>query len=57
MMIFSERHRLPEGFVADVSVVDAIILLFAAFLQIDSLCGSVCIQVLSHTCDRVDGLS
>ena len=33
-MIFSERphfnHRLPEGFVADVSIVDAVILLFAA---------------------------
>ena len=26
------NHRLPEGFVADVSVVDAVILLFTAFL-------------------------
>ena len=26
------NHRLPEGFVADVSVVDAVILLFKAFL-------------------------
>ena len=35
MMIFSERpnfnHRLPEGLVANVSVVDAVILLFATF--------------------------
>ena len=34
-MIFSERshlnHRLPEGFVADVSVVDAVIFLFTTF--------------------------
>ena len=26
------NHRLPEGFVADVSVVDAVVLLFTAFL-------------------------
>ena len=42
------NHRLPEGLVADESVVDAVILLFAAF---------PCIQVLSHSCDRVAGPS
>ena len=35
-MICSERphlnHRFPEGFVTDVSVVDAVVLLFTAFL-------------------------
>ena len=52
------NHRLPEGLVADESVVDAVILLFAApLLQVDSPYGTLCIQVLSHTCDRVAGPS
>ena len=42
------NHRLPEGLVADESVVDVVIFLLAA---------SLCIKVLSHTCDRVAGPS
>ena len=35
------NHRLPEGFVADVSVVDAVILLFTTFL-----CKLICRKVI-----------
>ena len=52
------NHRLPEGLVADESVVDAVILLFCGIsVQVDSPYGTLCIQVLSHTCDRVAGPS
>ena len=52
------NHRLPEGLVADESVVDAVILLFCDIsLQVDSPHGILCIQVLFHTCDRVAGPS
>ena len=51
------NHRLPEGLVADESVVDAVILFCGISLQVDSPYGTLCIQVLSHTCDRVVGPS
>ena len=46
-------HRLPEELVADESVVDVGGISF----KVDLPYGTLCIQVLSHTCDRVAGPS
>ena len=51
-------HRFSEELVADESIVNVVIFLLATpSLQVDLPCGTLCIQVLSHTCDRVAGPS
>ena len=48
------NHRLPDGLVADETVVDAVTFLpTTPLFEVDLLYCTVCIQVLSHTCDRV----
>ena len=50
------NHRLPERFVADVSVVGAVILLFTTFLcKLIRRKVFFASKVLFHTCDRVAG--
>ena len=47
-------HCLSEGLVADVPVMDAIIIPFYGIsLQVDSPYGILCILELVHTCDHV----
>ena len=47
-------HCLPEGLVADVPVVDAIVFPFYGIsLQVDLPYGILCIPELFHTCDHV----
>ena len=50
-------HRFSEELVADESVVDVVIFLFATSFEVDLPCGTVCNQVPSRTCDRVVGPS
>ena len=51
-------HRLSEDLVADESVVDVVIFLLATpLLQLICCVGTLCIEVLSRTCDRVAGPS
>ena len=47
-------HCPPEGSIADVPVVDAVVPLFATFLcKLMCRCGILCILELFHTCDHV----
>ena len=49
-------YRFSEELVADESVVDVVIFLLATpSFEVDLPCGTLCIQVLSRTCDRVAG--
>ena len=52
------NHRVSEELVADESVVDVVIFLLATpLLKLFCRVGTLCIQVLSRTCDRVAGPS
>ena len=52
------NHRLPEGLVADESVVDVVIISSCGIsFKVGLPYGTLCVQVLSHTCDRVVGPS
>ena len=50
-------HVAPEKLVAHVPVIDTVISIFCDIsLQVDVLCGILCIRELCHICNHVVGL-